>query len=1774
MGDFLRFRGFWIGAAVGILAAAGMSADSSGTAAGGFYYSEWLQTDADISDITAGSFVVKTSRPFAGLRVRAENIVRRETESISVRDALSYALQDTDLSGEWALRMERAGWEIADFAVHQAFAAATEDGIRRGFLRTAELDWQTGLGGRRANAGVNFLGALREKADDAIAWQLRAFKTNEDAGGNAGLIYRRVVGDYLAGGNVFLDYETHDADNFLRWSLGGELRSEWLDVFANYYAGITDDVETAHSVFAGERVITYTADGYDLEINMRTPDIRWLIGAVSYYNFEGKYEQADDDGIRAGVKLRPLQANVRLDLYYDSGDNGNDFGGGLSFKHEFGEKRTAAVRGGKFDPRNYFFEPAEREYTQRIRQVTVGLLPGRRLNSIATVNIGFSAAGTVSIFFNGEMSTAINTAGNSYESTVTVSPNNQLRLITDLANDGKVTLDWAGNTMIVGSDVEFDGATVSLNYGNISMALLPDDEAAGDDGTVNDVVVALPMEVAEPGEPEAATMAMVSVVAGAEMSLSYGSRDNPPGATMQIITMDLDEGAAKVTEMSGGIELMVSAAPPTVTPTGTVTMGVSLQVSAAVSGEGAMISMEFDDPTTNSVALVITMDGTTLDVAVMEEAVSLNLEQGEVQVSLTSGIELMVTMEGTELGFAEMEDGEVSLALETGEAMAGLMNTMTVIVTMEGTELGFAEMEDGEVSLALETGEAVLELTNTMAVMLTAAGTTLEVGETGGTVSLVLESGGAGVQTTTAISVELNTGGTDLQIAEEGGTVGVSVSGGGANMMLDESPDAPQISVLAESSVAVAVMGENAASLTIAVAVSGGSEVVVVNSDGMEVERFRPLVPGGQTYNFPISKANSSALARRHFLVVAEETADLKMEAANIDRSFSQFNLVMSIDLARLGIADAMEVDFVVPLRGTFLNTTSMLTSAILATLIPNDNRIRSYRVTPEGSPFTISVDADTSAYVLRLEDENFVPGGVEYFAVVSETDDNYSVIDMSFASLSTEDECRQVFRGTPDTYTYNGGGLNRVFNLRDLLNPRYDDPFRMSVNFGEPEPDYFDDKGGLDKTIRDAGPSHDDNIEVWVDSGYNGFERVTWRSGQRGPRNNLQVPPVGFSLYNWFHRGKQIAFAATSTVTIGDGVKKYYIVGYPDNGDDVSDPNENEVLVAEKLEGRCGDADFSNDEFYVVEGVPVKPSDPADISVNPLIVELLRDFNAPGSQTQLQADGTYKMSLHAGEMPYSYLWGFYGGQTQTGGHAQKRAAVEMIVDDNDPNSPFTSYGYSYAGSPYKVSNVRFYFVSFKPDHVLQQQQYVVTVRLFDRGAFSAATPDVLFTLTLDVELPDANPPSFAAAAGLFAENVTVTAIQTNGGGFVAAESDGEPPYRRNAAFHGRDVLYPHTYETGHAAVISITQNAEHFMEIVLPSNAAEHDIIITVSNDSAGGTSTPHTPDVVLTLEISVQGEAPLAIATDVEFHSNWGTVMVGDLRTVIAEDLGGDIDISVVYERGARHDDVAAADIGENALQVDREGRLFLTHPTGGDLQANTDYLITVRHWTAIGGGEHRPYRRVLLVSTGSEATDPAETCPVVYRRAAAPFNDSLDNMLNYFGNPRGVLANFVTQQLAYRRVHRYFEEVNPINNLATAIDNNDFGVALWAPGSLIGVRDSSGATNRNGVRFNGVALSPGDIIIAATDNNLSENDNLREGSTTARPLFRSNLDYPRTYRVYSDANSTDYLAEGDRTSERRHACNNLATDEFWIDANGAETNQVNQARRFNPSPPNSGS
>ena len=167
-----------------------------------------------------------------------------------------------------------------------------------------------------------------------------------------------------------------------------------------------------------------------------------------------------------------------------------------------------------------------------------------------------------------------------------------------------------------------------------------------------------------------------------------------------------------------------------------------------------------------------------------------------------------------------------------------------------------------------------------------------------------------------------------------------------------------------------------------------------------------------------------------------------------------------------------------------------------------------------------------------------------------------------------------------------------------------------------------------------------------------------------------------------------------------------------------------------------------------------------------------------------------------------------------------------MIVDDNDPNSPFTSYGYSYAGSPYKVSNVRFYFVSFKPDHVLQQQQYVVTVRLFDRGAFSAATPDVLFTLTLDVELPDANPPSFAAAAGLFAENVTVTAIQTNGGGFVAAESDGEPPYRRNAAFHGRDVLYPHTYETGHAAVISITQNAEHFMEIVLPSNANSTDYL------------------------------------------------------------------------------------------------------------------------------------------------------------------------------------------------------------------------------------------------------------------------------------------------------------------------------------------------------------
>ena len=350
-------------------AAVAVSAESALSAlSDGFLYSDYLQNlplQAENSPIVSGfhgSFAVE-NRPSLlesiadGLPAR----LRQEAQSVPLRQwGLGWAIDSR--RPEVTPALASGGWRLANWLGKEVLLSATD----KYGIQTLEFDLQSELGGRRAAIGVNALGALRQTERNAIAWQLSGFKSKDGVGGNVGGLYRWVTPDenHLLGANVFLDYEDYEAGAFNRWSLGGEWRSAWVDAFANVYRGITDS-----KLHKGERY--YTADGYELEVNVHSPNVAWIAGALTYYNWKGENGDSDEDGVRFGLKFTPTLP-LLLEVEYDDGDSrDNDWGGRIVYSGEFGGAQSPSVhrRGGEFIPRDFFFIAANRESTQRIRKV-------------------------------------------------------------------------------------------------------------------------------------------------------------------------------------------------------------------------------------------------------------------------------------------------------------------------------------------------------------------------------------------------------------------------------------------------------------------------------------------------------------------------------------------------------------------------------------------------------------------------------------------------------------------------------------------------------------------------------------------------------------------------------------------------------------------------------------------------------------------------------------------------------------------------------------------------------------------------------------------------------------------------------------------------------------------------------------------------------------------------------------------------------------------------------------------------------------------------------------------------------------------------------------------------------------------------------------------------------------------------------------------------------------------------------------------------------------
>ena len=261
-------------------------------------------------------------------------------------------------------------------AQRRLFSAIEEDYLEDAIIRalkknysdikTAEIDIQTPLGGRKAQLGVNIIAAVREGQDSAIGWQMRAYGGEDSTkGANAGVFYRRIHNNVLFGGNVFLDFEDHDYGDFFRTSIGGEVQNRHFQFAANYYLPLTDDK------YIGD-VVRFSREGFDANFRINIadhfiPGIKKLNTRADYYHYESKHGLDSDNGFRYGVEIHPL-AGLRLGVLYDLGEGG--IGGEIAYRFNIGGA-PARVSDDTFVPD--LFAPVLREYSQRIVQASIGV---------------------------------------------------------------------------------------------------------------------------------------------------------------------------------------------------------------------------------------------------------------------------------------------------------------------------------------------------------------------------------------------------------------------------------------------------------------------------------------------------------------------------------------------------------------------------------------------------------------------------------------------------------------------------------------------------------------------------------------------------------------------------------------------------------------------------------------------------------------------------------------------------------------------------------------------------------------------------------------------------------------------------------------------------------------------------------------------------------------------------------------------------------------------------------------------------------------------------------------------------------------------------------------------------------------------------------------------------------------------------------------------------------------------------------------------------------
>ena len=239
-----------------------------------------------------------------------------------------------------------------------------------GVVRVLDVRAQVPVRERPAEFSADLLGPAADlgATGGALAWQLGGFADDEgDRAGAFGLHYRFPPSDGRAAGvNAFLDYyREKDFGRFWRWSAGGEYRSPWVDIFANYYFPLDSERSRAGRVME-------VAEGYDAEVRIHSPDLPWFSAAGGWAKWNAARADGEDRrGLRYGIRITPTAAlweNLRFSLMYDDArPSGEKTGAELELYFVVGEGWSFARARDSESARTHF-RSAERERRVFLRE--------------------------------------------------------------------------------------------------------------------------------------------------------------------------------------------------------------------------------------------------------------------------------------------------------------------------------------------------------------------------------------------------------------------------------------------------------------------------------------------------------------------------------------------------------------------------------------------------------------------------------------------------------------------------------------------------------------------------------------------------------------------------------------------------------------------------------------------------------------------------------------------------------------------------------------------------------------------------------------------------------------------------------------------------------------------------------------------------------------------------------------------------------------------------------------------------------------------------------------------------------------------------------------------------------------------------------------------------------------------------------------------------------------------------------------------------------------